>query len=91
MGNGYYGDFLTWALDESAQEHLFRVWFKEDFDQETCEYYYFSQIIELPDGDILIGMREYDKNEKDKRSTSIYYHKLSEIQFAYVPEDEEDD
>lgn len=92
MGNGYFGDFLTWYLDEDVESKLFRVWYDKDPEsEEECSYEWFSQVIELPNGDILIGMRGYDDREEDCRSKSIYYHRLSEIQFAFCPSDMEDD
>lgn len=92
MGNGYFGDFLTWYLDEGVESKLFCVWYDKDPEsEEECSYEWFSQVIELPNGDILIGMRGYDYREEDCRSKSIYYHRLSEIQFAFCPSDMEDD
>lgn len=92
MKNGYFGDFYTWYLDEDIGNKLFRVWFDKDAESdEVCSYEWFSQIIELPDGDILIGMRFYDDSKEDCRSESIYYHRLSEIQFAFCQRDIEDE
>ena len=49
MGNGYFGDFLTWYLDEGVESKLFRVWYDKDPEsEEECSYEWFSQLIELP-------------------------------------------
>lgn len=43
MGNGYFGDFLTWYLDEGVGEKLFRVWYSKDPEsEEECSYEWFS-------------------------------------------------
>lgn len=85
MGDGYYGDFLTWFLDEDVEGKIFHVWFKEKSnDPQKCLMGYFSQIIELPDGDILIGFRDINRIDK----TLIVYFRLSEISFSYSEENE---
>ena len=65
MGNGYYEDILSWINSESVKDKLFRVWFLDDLDiNDLCIYEYFTQMICLPDGDVLIGMQEYDRKKK---------------------------
>ena len=87
MDDGYYGDFLTWYLDEDIKEKVFNVWFRaQPDDQRPCLVGRFSQIIELPDGDILIGFRAAPDERTDGESTVITYFRLSEISFAYLEE-----
>jgi len=88
----FYGDLMTWVLDTDVHNKLFRVWYSDDPNEdEECSYEYFTEIIELGNGDYLIGMQGYDCSKEDKRSTSIWYHRLSEIKFAYVESDQYDE
>lgn len=91
MTGGCYGDIWTWIQDEDVQERLFRVWTDLRDPDEVCLFVYFTQFIQLPNNDILIGMQAYDESYDDNRYPMIDYRLLSQIQFAYVPNDEDDE
>ena len=91
MTKGYYGDLLTWFLDEDIEYKLFRVWFKNDPDDMECSFMYFTQIINLENGDYLVGLQPYDDTRENSRYPQITYHLLSEIHFAYYEEDQDND
>ena len=60
---------------------------------DECDFVVIRESIELPDGDILLGVQHVyfddinDSNE-DPNDVSMYYHKLSEISLAYIPSDQ---
>lgn len=91
MTKGYFSDLITWFLDDDIQYKLFRVWFKNEQDDTGCHFMYIAQIINLENGDYLIGLQHYDDTQKNCRYPQISYHLLSEIHFAYYEEDQEDD
>lgn len=61
MTGGCYGDIWTWIQDEDIQERLFRVWTDPEDQDAVCSFVYFTQFIQLPNNDILIGMQTYDE------------------------------
>lgn len=84
--SGMFGDFETWALDNEATDRVFRVWFLS----ELCENYRlcrFHTIINLPDGDIMLGLQLADE-EMRNQDPSILFCRLSDISFCYDPKDE---
>ena len=91
MGNGGYGDIWTWVHDEDIQEKIFRVWLTQDCRMDNYLPMYFSQIIELPNGEILVGLRRVDYTEVGKANDCIIYKLLSQIQFVYCPDDQQND
>ena len=94
-----WGDIHTW-LSDVGEERVFRMWvFKkmftpyeqdEKFSDESvyvddiCKYVMIKELIELPDGDLLIGFQDADSNIE-----YLEYLKLSEIRLDYRPEDKE--
>lgn len=57
-------------------------------DESCWEYigdFYFCDSIELPNGDVLIGMKMYNYAEEKESRTE--YYKLSEIRFTDVTEE----
>lgn len=83
-------DFQTWLLDY-GYNRLFRVYFfnlPELEIQEEANYVFIKEAIELPDGDILLGLHfifSYENIEDE--NPPIEYHKLSEMQLNYYPDD----
>ena len=110
---GCYGDIWTWISDMDIHNKLFRVWYinrnrpqKSDrtfvymddyYEESTCEHRYFTEFIELPNGDFLIGMQSEDEDREGRKYPCIEYRKLSDIHFSYYecdnepPEEEDDD
>ena len=94
-----WGDIHTW-LSDVGEERVFRMWvFKkmftpyeqdEKFSDESvyvddiCKFVMIKELIELPDGDLLIGFQDVDNDNK-----YLEYFKLSEIRLDYRPEDKE--
>ena len=94
-----WGDIHTW-LSDVGEDRVFRMWvFKkmftpyeqdEKFSDESiyvddiCKYVMIKEIIELPDGDLLIGFQDTDND-----NLYLEYFKLSEIRLDYRPEDKE--
>ena len=90
-----FTDLETWILDTDVHDRIYRVWYKnpnvtsgEDRSLEGVgDFMYFTEIVELPDKDLLIGMQSVDENAENGRFECLEYHKLSEIFFAYYPDD----
>ena len=84
----------------ASEERVFRMWvFKKMFTpyeqdkkfsdesvyvDDICKYVMIKELIELPDGDLLIGFQDADSNIE-----YLEYLKLSEIRLDYRPEDKE--
>lgn len=100
-------DFETFILDNRGR--VFRMWvYKRMFtpyEQEQkyidesvyecdeCSNVFIEEVIELPDKDILLGVRVvYDAESVEKTADEwhIDYYKLSEIRLAYRPKDFEE-
>ena len=97
-----WGDIHTW-LSDVGQERVFRMWiFKkmftpyeqdEKFSDESvyvddiCKYVMIKELIELPDGDLLIGFQDTDDIDSD--NLYLKYYKLSEIRLDYCQNDNE--
>lgn len=83
-------DFQTWLLDY-GYDRLFRVWIyhpEENYRDEECNYVFIKEAIELPDGDILLGLHFiFSCEDFDNENPDIEYHKLSETFLAYYPND----
>ena len=94
-----WGDIHTW-LSDVGEERVFRMWvFKkmftpyeqdEKFSDESvyvddvCKYVMIKELIELPDGDLLIGFQDTDDD-----NLYLEYYKLSEIRLDYCQSDKE--
>lgn len=92
-----WGDIHTW-LSDVGEERVFRMWvFKKMFTpyeqdekfsdesvyiDDTCKFVMIKEIIELPDGDLLIGFQDTDSDIE-----YLEYLKLSEIRLDYNPND----
>ena len=97
-----WGDIHTW-LSDVGEERVFRMWvFKkmftpyeqdEKFSDESvyvddiCKYVMIKELIELPDGDLLIGFQDTDDIDSD--NLYLKYYKLSEIRLDYCQNDNE--
>ena len=97
-----WGDIHTW-LSDVGEERVFRMWlFKkmftpyeqdEKFSDESvyvddiCKYVMIKELIELPDGDLLIGFQDADDADSD--NLYLEYYKLSEIRLDYCQSDNE--
>ena len=94
-----WGDIHTWLSDE-AEDRVFRMWiFKRMFtpyeqeekfsdesvyEDDTCKFVMIKEIIELADGDYLIGFQDVDSD-----NLYLEYYKLSEIRLDYYQNDKE--
>ena len=94
-----WGDIHTW-LSDVGEERVFRMWiFKKMFtpyeqdekfsdesvyEDDICKYVMIKELIELPDGDLLIGVQDADND-----NLYLEYYKLSEIRLDYYPSDKE--
>ena len=94
-----WGDIHTW-LSDVGEERIFRMWvFKKMFTpyeqdekfldesvyvDDICKYVMIKELIELPDGDLLIGFQDADRD-----NLYLEYYKLSEIRLDYCQSDEE--
>ena len=94
-----WGDIHTW-LSDVGEERVFRMWvFKKMFTpyeqdekfsdesvyvDDTCKCVMIKEMIELPDGDLLIGFQDADSD-----NLYLEYYKLSEIRLDYYPSDKE--
>ena len=92
-----WGDIHTW-LSDVGEERIFRIWiFKKMFTpyeqdekfsdesvyvDDTCKFVMIKELIELPDGDLLIGFQDADSDIE-----YLEYLKLSEIRLDYNPND----
>lgn len=79
-----WGDIHTW-LSDVGEERVFRMWiFKKMFTpyeqdekfsdesvyvDDTCKFVMIKELIELPDGDLLIGFQDAD----DADSDNVYF------------------
>lgn len=97
-------DFETW-LHDVGYDRIFRVWKykrmftpyeqKEAFSDESiyeddiCDYIKIREAIELPDGDILLGLQTIeDSSDLEDENLYLTYCKLSQIELAYNPSDQ---
>ena len=94
-----WGDIHTW-LSDVGEERVFRLWvFKKMFTpyeqyekfldesiyvDDECKFVMIKELIELPDGDLLIGFQEADSD-----NLYLEYYKLSEIRLDYYQNDKE--
>lgn len=94
-----WGDMHTWLSDE-AEDRVFRMWvfkrmftpYEQDekfsdesiYEDTTCKFVMIKEIIELADGDYLIGFQDADSDNE-----YLEYFKLSEIRLDYRLEDKE--
>ena len=97
-----WGDIHTW-LSDVGEERVLRMWiFKKMFTpyeqdekfldesvyvDDTCKFVMIKELIELPDGDLLIGFQEADDTDSD--NLYLEYYKLSEIRLDYCQNDKE--
>lgn len=86
MTKGFFGDLLTWVLDEEVQDKVFRIWFNAS---GKCNRMFFTQIIDLEHGDYLVGLQPYDEHYPLHRYPRIEYYRLSDIRFTYCEQDQE--
>lgn len=88
---GCYGDIWTWIHDEDIHERVFRVWHKTEAGnargQQLHSKMHLTQFIELPDGDILVGLQSHDKSQPDNLGEEVFFWKLSDIALCYNPSD----
>ena len=94
-----WGDIHTW-LSDVGEDRVFRLWvFKKMFTpyeqdekfldesvyvDDTCKFVMIKELIELPDGDLLIGFQDTDND-----NLYLEYYKLSEIRLDYCQSDNE--
>ena len=94
-----WGDIYTW-LSDVGEDRVFRLWvFKKMFTpyeqyekfldesiyvDDDCKFVMIKELIELPDGDLLIDFQEADSD-----NLYLEYYKLSEISLDYCQSDKE--
>lgn len=88
MEPGYYSDIQTWYLDNDIKNVPLRVWFLADLCEEHVMYY-ITSMIELPGGDMMLGMQEADQHDITKKSDAIFYCRMSDVAWCYDPSDME--
>ena len=102
-----YGDFETFLHDNDNR--VYRMWeykkswtpreienhteFNENFVNEQCRFIVIRESVNLPDGDILLGIQEVNFDENDKLDAypdevDLDYYKLSNICLSYSPRDQ---
>ena len=107
MINYTYGDFWTFMHDNDAR--VYRMWkikkswtpweqehcgeFDTNLEDATADTVLIREAIELPNGDVLLGVQVVDDDYDDTLDMSpeeVYmeYVKLSEIELAYSPVDQ---
>lgn len=100
----HYKDFNEFMTE--SQYCIYRYWvyrrgftpYEQDkkftdesmFEDTTCKTAYIRELINLPDGDILIGFLDADSININNQ-ISIQYYKLSEIRLEYYEGDQEAD
>ncbi len=77
------GDWTPYELDKKFTD-------ESRYIDNHFTYVMIKEAIELPDGDILLGLAYLgDPSDINLGSTTILYRKLSEIVLEYYPEDDE--
>lgn len=65
---------------------IFRIWNKEAEGQD-CDFVYIREVINLPNGDYLLGYSVIDDRYENNMYPYIFYAKFSEIEIAYSEAD----
>jgi hypothetical protein len=91
-------DLETWFHDD-GEDALFNVYVKkhiytpyeqeQKFSDESTEQLelqnvHMVKVVELPDGDVLLGFQWFSEDEDEPTQSYIYYYKLSEIRLVEV-------
>lgn len=77
-----------WTPHEMEKKYTDQSGFKD----LHYQYIKIKEVVELPDGDILLGLQFiYDLSDLDDENSWINYRKLSQIELVYNPEDMEVD
>lgn len=91
LDDGYNRIFRMWELRRIGDWTPYEIeekWSDQSqYVSNECMHVTIKEAIELPDGDILLGLQyisEFDDITKDKY---IEYKKLSQIELAFNPED----
>lgn len=87
----YWHDFSQWMEDFNVGNKIFRFWHKTWPEDMSCSFVYITQVIQLPNNELLIGTQDYDESYPDCRYPSISYNLLSEITIEYYARDQEDE
>ena len=101
INKSYYGDFNTFWLDD-GQDRLFRMLVykrmftpyeqgkaymdESQFEDTYYQYVFIREVIELGNGDYLLGVQQIDIDMGDIFQ-GITYYRLSEIRLSYNPDD----
>lgn len=84
---GFSGNLLEWFNKCVENEDVFRIWYKDGGEDQTCSYIRILSIMELADGDYLLGLVDTDTEEGKEL---ISYERLSNISsFALVVNEED--
>lgn len=99
LPSGGWGDFLAWWRDE-GQNRIFRMFVykrmhtpyeqQKAYSDESlyediyCQYVFIREVINLGNGDYLLGVQETDCEELFE---GLEYYRLSEIRLSYHPID----
>ena len=81
------GQYTPYEKDQRFEDQSLYV-------QDEYKFIQINEVIELPDEDVLIGFREiydYEDLTEEWSESVIYYKKLSEIELAYFPNDDNPD
>lgn len=97
--NYSYGDFETFLHDND--DRIYRMWeYKKfldsnnecPFTDDYCRFVLIRELIELPNGDFLLGLQgvDYDNDEENYNIDKAYieYYKMSDVFLAYCYKDQ---
>lgn len=90
MHAGIWENLDTWLLENDVFHKVLRMWQDGWADDDTCRFVYIYQAVQLPDGDYLIGVREYDDAYPDRMYPGIDYVRFSKVTFAYFDGDQDE-
>lgn len=89
-----FTDLDTWLKDGDVHNVLFRWWLVDNNGEEKfeeCNYGFLTHFIELPKGEVLVGIQSYDETKDNLRYPSIHYFPLSRLQLVAYENDQEED
>lgn len=82
-------DLETWVLDNDVHDTLFRMWRKGENEWDVCDYVFITHFIMLPNGEVMIGVQDYNEDTEDLRYPYIAYYLMSEVRLAVSKMDED--
>lgn len=90
MQSGFWKNMEAWFSENDVFNKVFRIWYNDADADETCDFVFIYQAVQLADGDYLLGVRSYDDSYDDKMYPSINYVRLSKVEIAYYEGDQDE-